>query len=489
MTLDVMGPKFLESEFVPLAISATAHPRRINAGEITRACKALDTLIDPRKLNSLPSAQVSKLDEALSLIRVATDGQGEPSIPLKITPYVGCDPATIPRRSWMYPSLYVSKFLTVTIAPAGLGKTGLTIAEALAMATGRDLLNDGFAGPPKRVWFWNGEDPFDELVRQVEAAKIHYGISDRDIEGRLFLDSGRDLEIKLAKVVRGECLLDRQVVSEIVSEIKARGIDVAIFDPFVTIHAVPENSNDAIDQVATALAQIANDTGCAMGIVAHTRKLPPGSGNEITSDDNRGASTLVSKARVARVLNPMTDEEARKAAIAPGNRLRYFRVGGAGNKQNLTPPSEDRTWRYNASVNLPNGMDGQPGDSVRVCTPWTWPDAFADVRVHHMNEFCSRLRTAPPGGPGWRKDSQADQWAGKLLASVLGHDPDLVGKDPDGGRVPADRHLTDKIQGILKTWRTNDVIHDHAMHDPASRKQKLYLVPGPATTLQNIETE
>lgn len=30
------------------------------------------------------------------------------------------------------------------------------------MAIGHDLLQDGYAGERLRVFFWNGEDPFDE---------------------------------------------------------------------------------------------------------------------------------------------------------------------------------------------------------------------------------------------------------------------------------------------------------------------------------------
>ena len=38
------------------------------------------------------------------------------------------------------------------------------------MATGRDLLGDGFAGPPLKVWLWNGEDPLDDARPVLERA-------------------------------------------------------------------------------------------------------------------------------------------------------------------------------------------------------------------------------------------------------------------------------------------------------------------------------
>lgn len=475
------SPLYEETTFEPPQGVTPIRPKlkTVRAGDMARDVEHLAFWSDPKHLTGAPPQVAQLLAEIDGLVRQLPVKEQGARPRLSITPYQGRDPATLQRREWVYPGLYVKKFLSVTISPGGLGKTGLAIVEALAMATGRDLLGDGFTGPPRRVWFWNGEDPFDELVRQVEAAKIHYGISDADIGGRLFMDSGRDLEIKLARAAKGDTQLDRAIIAELTEEIVARQIDVAVFDPFVTIHAVPESSNDAIDQVATALAQIANDTNCAIGIVAHTRKLVPGSGMEITADDNRGASALVNKARVARVLNRMTKEEAQKAGIAEGAHQRYFRVGGDGNKQNLTPPSEDKTWRYNASVTLPNGFQDEPGDSVRVCTPWSWPDAFHDVTTVHLNEFVSLLRQPPQGGAGWRSDVQAEHWAGKLLADVLGHDPDSVGRPTDGGKKPEDPHLTAKLKDILKTWKTNGVTQEELRHDPVARKERPFLAPGP----------
>jgi hypothetical protein len=43
------------------------------------------------------------------------------------------------------------------------------------MVTGRNLLN----AKPKgqlRVWYWNGEDPMEELQRRFAAVALHYGL-------------------------------------------------------------------------------------------------------------------------------------------------------------------------------------------------------------------------------------------------------------------------------------------------------------------------
>ena len=45
---------------------------------------------------------------------------------------------------------------------------------------------------PLRVSYWNGEDPLEETERRVAAICQHYGITENDLGGRPFIDSGRE---------------------------------------------------------------------------------------------------------------------------------------------------------------------------------------------------------------------------------------------------------------------------------------------------------
>src|SRR6188768_2915879 len=60
----------------------------------------------------------------------------------RATPWTFVDPSTIPPRAWLYGRHYIRKYVSVTVSPGGVGKTSKSIAEALAMATGRDLLGE-----------------------------------------------------------------------------------------------------------------------------------------------------------------------------------------------------------------------------------------------------------------------------------------------------------------------------------------------------------
>ena len=76
-------------------------------------------------------------------------------------------------------------------------------------------------------------------------------------------------------------------------------IDVAIFEPLVTLHAVPENDNVKMNAVIHVFGGIADGCNCAIDLCHHTRKLLAGV-EEYNSDDGRGASAVRDGVRGSR---------------------------------------------------------------------------------------------------------------------------------------------------------------------------------------------
>ena len=107
------------------------------------------------------------------------------------TPFVWIDPASIPKREFLYGRHYIRGSMSTTIAPGGVGKTSLSVVEALAMASGKPLLG---VQPEQRlsVWLCNLEEPLDELQRRVMATALRYGLTPEDFDGRLFVRLGPD---------------------------------------------------------------------------------------------------------------------------------------------------------------------------------------------------------------------------------------------------------------------------------------------------------
>lgn len=267
----------------------------------------------------VPEDLEQHLEKVVPLIRAG----GVNRQPIKATPWEWRDPSELPVREFVYGRHYARKFVSGTLSPGGLGKSSQEMVEAVAMATGRDLLGVKVR-EPLRVWYWNGEDPMDELDRRLAAICKHYGITSSDLGGRLFINSGRDSEIVVAREVREGDVIAEPVVAELEATIRDNAIDVWMFDPFVSVHEVSENDNNRIGAVMKALAGICDRTNTAADLVHHVRKST--AGTETTVHDGRGASAFLDRVRSARALNRMSKEEAERMSVEEEDRISIFRV-------------------------------------------------------------------------------------------------------------------------------------------------------------------
>ena len=130
----------------------------------------------------------------------------------------------------------------------------------------------------------------------------------------------------------------------------------------------------------------------------------------------RGAVALVDAARSARVLRRMEKDEAESAGIPEDERRRYVRSDDA--KANLAPPAGRSEWIKLESYELPNG------DNVGVVVPWAWPDVMDGLDGGDLLRVQRAL-----DGQGFRKNAQAERWAGHEVGRVLGIDTgDKAGK-------------------------------------------------------------
>lgn len=341
-----------------------------------------------------------------------------PQSPITATAFKWIDPKTLPRREFAYGSHFIRKYVSVTVSPGGLGKTSASIAEGLAMVSGRALLG---IKPPKRLrtWIFNAEDPRDEMERRIMAACIHYKLKPADLEGHLFLDSGREQELVVAiEDKKAGVRIQQPIVEAVVEQIERYGIDVMIVDPFVSTHGVNENDNGAIDKVAKLWAQIADYTNCSIDIVHHLRKVAD---REATVEDARGAVSLIGAARSVRVLNRMSEEQAGEAGINKEDRFGYFYT--TYGKSNLTPLSHRAEWRHLVSTPLGNGTGlAQPQDFAPVVTEWHWPSA-EDVAGDLTDDQRASILAAVSASD-YKKSPKAKNWVGSAVAYAVGLDLD-----------------------------------------------------------------
>jgi RecA-family ATPase len=289
--------------------------------------------------------------------------QPGPAAPFVLRPFVPFDPAKIPPRQFLFGKHYQRRTTGGTVAPGGTGKSSLEMVESLSMATGRNLLGE----EPKervRVWYHNGEDNMDELNRRLAAICQYYNIPLEELPGWFFMTSGNEVPLRVAQGY-SNLNIDHRLVKCIVEAIGDNKIDVATFDPLVTLHGVPENDTGKMDTVVRIFAKMADTQNCAIELSHHTRKLLPGSTEDYSVDDMRGAGSLKDAMRAVRMLNFMSKADAEGVGIAELERTSFFRVDRA--KANNSPPAKSATWRKFINVDLPNS------DEVGVIVPWEFP--------------------------------------------------------------------------------------------------------------------
>ena len=352
---------------------------------------------------------------------------------LRATPYRWPDPASLPRRQWLMGHWLLRGEVTAIIAPGGAGKSTIGNAIALSLASGQPLLGKPLHRGPQAVWIFNLEDGTDELERQMSAACAFHNIGPGDGGDRLHLDSGLVQPICTAREDRDGFTLAEEVFGHLAATIRHRQIATVIVDPFVSSHAVRESSNEAIDAIAKRWKRLAQETGCAVVLVHHTRKL---GGREATAEDGRGAVALRDAARIVLTLNPMGDKEAEELGIAdPALRRSLVRIDTG--KANRAPP-DAATWIKLESQSLDNGDGLEPSDFVGVATLWEKPNVFHGLTTWHLYTVQQGLAAGD-----WRESVQAKDWVGHLVANVAG-----LSAETDKGRIKA----------IIRTWRKNGAL-------------------------------
>lgn len=402
-------------------------------------------------------------EEEYGTTRGAASGNGtadsahtdpEPTI-LAATPLADLDLDHIPPRRWIYGRELIRGFVSVLGSPGGVGKTAFTMAVGFSVAAGRSLLAPGDGVPDHKtvhktgaVWFYNLEDPADEMKRRVKATIMHHKVPLALVAERVFVDSARDRPLIVATQDDSGRMTATPDVPRLVAELKRRNISVLVVDPFKRSHTAEENDNGDMDFVMSLWSQVAHDADCAVWLVHHFRK--GGTGGD--AESFRGAVAISGAARVMSTLSPMSPEEADKLGVPKDKRRLHVRLDNA--KLNLAPAADTAEWYRLASVRLGNGDDEYPdGDSVQACEAWTATTAWEGLPWDAVLRCLEQIDAGPTPGEKYAIARQSkDRWAGRVVMQV-----------------------TNKTEGqaaaILKLWGDNGVLETGVYHSPEYRRE------------------
>ncbi len=393
-------------------------------------------------------------EEIPNLFSEASTSESPTPPPLRAGRVTLDDLSNLPPREWLYGNKILRKYVTFIASPGGVGKTALIFALALACAARQALLHDQPRGRrPLRVWIYNLEDDIVELRRRLVAALMHYGLPPSTLEN-IRINSGRDRSFKIVKLGQSGGYVVQPDYEAVVAEIEREQIDIAIFDPFLRTHGVPENENEAQDEVMRLFAQVAERTGCGIVLVHHTKKGAVAG----DMDSLRGGSTQGGSARAAFTLAPMQAEEAARLGIPEAERRLYIRIDDA--KNNMAPPIAKAEWLRLVSHKLGNATEDYPtGDSVQVVAKWSPPSAWDGILGATEPEILARLGAGMDNGERYSMRAQdKDRWAGLLLVDEFDRSPQ-------------------QAKEILETWEREGriVVKDYMSEKQRKNRRGIFL--------------
>ena len=270
---------------------------------------------------------------------------------LPLTPF---DEVNIPPRPWVLGNQLMRGQTTILIAPAGVGKSTVSLTWAMSVATGRPL----FGLPVHEqaaVAVINNEDDMDELNRRIFALQKFHSVSSKDLESKFFVQSGDNQHFLIAKkdsFAHGITAFHKDSLTDFLIKNK---IGVLFVDPFLETHEADENDNRQINEVARMYREISKKANCAICLIHHTRKQQGQSsqGHAGNADSGRGASSLVGAARIVTTLYDMSEADAKLYGISQDERHLYIRMDDA--KANLSLKSGNALWYKKETVKLFNG--------------------------------------------------------------------------------------------------------------------------------------
>lgn len=201
---------------------------------------------------------------------------------------------------WIVDGLIPAGNLVSIAGPSGAGKTRFIAALTAALSTGEtDKIGLPAATRPIRTLYCANEERAEDLERRVKAAVILNGLT-----GNLLLQvRGKDRGgVRLAR----DGVANSEVTEALIKHVRDTGIELVIFDPFVTLGVDEENSAGAVDVVIGEMQRITTETGAAVMFIHHTPKDRNAPEDELRGDPSawRGSGAIYSSLDLGLTLFP-----------------------------------------------------------------------------------------------------------------------------------------------------------------------------------------
>lgn len=258
-----------------------------------------------------------------------------------------------PPREFVWEGLLPAGKATLLAGAGGVSKTQLGMQLMVCVAAGIGLFSRKVTMGATLGIF--AEDDNEELSRRINATINTLNLSDsqkKSAAERIRAISTIGLDSRFTKPING-CLESTGFADEIVrlaEELAAESgklVRLIVIDHASLAHGGDFNSREDVAQTGRLINYIANETGAAVLLLAHTRKGASTKDEEPTADDAAGSAAWSDLVRSVMVIRTMTEKEGQAKGISPDKRKEYASLTVV--KANYAPPSSS-IWLHRRSV-------------------------------------------------------------------------------------------------------------------------------------------
>ena len=280
---------------------------------------------------------------------------------------------------------------------------------------------------------------------------LHHGVTAEELDGYFYISSLGTKPWKLAEYDDNGRAVEGALRQRIARLIRKHKIDIVSLDPLIKTHNVDENSNKAMDVVASVLTGLAHEYDIAVDTPQHSNKA---GANGDTEDANRGrgAGSTKDAFRLVYGLRHMNEDEATQLGVPTRDRRLFIRMDSA--KANIAAPSSEARWFKLVGVRIGNPSPIYPdGDEVAAVEPWEPVGVWSLITNHKANEVLDALASGMPNGQRYSSSPQANERAAwRVVAQCI---PELT-----------ETHAKQAI----KRWLATGLIRMEDYDDPVHRK-------------------
>jgi hypothetical protein len=376
----------------------------------------------------------------------STDAQSTssttPQVP-KIEPWysnathvpVNLDIDALPPRPYIYGTYLQRGHVTLLSASGGVGKSAWSLSAGIDLACGVDHLGAGVI-KERKVLVYNAEDDTQEMLRRAGAYMRYHNFTDemrRRVRDNLTINSGVNGALQFADYRDGRVVILKNSVALFKQILREREIEVAMLDPLVGLHNIPENANSEMNKLIMEIKAVTATSNIATLVSHHDKKNIGGRDVEDASqDDARGAGTITTPMRVVLSMKRLSKSDVKRLNIPVEDVPRVVALS-KGAKSNYSARDTGSRLFFTNSVQANNGSDEFKADSTVALSVYKLRAVGPQITDGQRDAILAEIAKGE-----FRSDAQANAPIVQFVTDVAG-----VGSDADGKRY---------VTALLTEW-------------------------------------